>query len=201
MKELTPELIIELKKEHGEIFQIDFKDQPIIFRALTFKEFEDLAIEEGYTNSTESEDSIVRTALLYPSLDDLDKLGAGLISVLAEEVLDESAFLDTEKARSLLQGHREMMTEAKALAAIFIISAMPAYKIEDLDNKTFSELLYMVAVAEEILGMRFQSERAVFMEEGGSPLMILGIEEDEEEGKQGGQSMDPIAQKLHQSFQ
>jgi hypothetical protein len=200
-EELTSELIVDLKKRHGEIFQMDFGDQALVFRALTLKEFENLAIEEGHSDSAQSEDNIVQTALLYPSMSVLEKMSAGLISVLAEEIIEESSFLNISKAQEILDSQRKEMNDIKALVPIFIISAMPSYKLEDLENKTFNELLYMVAMAEEILGMRFQTEYHLLSGEGGgSPMMLLGDTDEEQNDSPEAQSSDPIAEQLHGSF-
>lgn len=208
--EYSPELIIDLKYKYGELYEVSIGTTKIIFRALTFKEFDELSIAEDYTSSVESEELIVKQALLYPEFDEVLELSAGVISTLAEEIVEESCFFSVSKGREKLEAERAKMNDIRSLMKVFIIAAMPAYKSEELDNQTFAQLANKLALAEEIIGMTFHTQRAVFSEEGEAPTLVL-VDPDEEEGeaerqasmhnltrKEGAATAnDPIAQKLH----
>jgi hypothetical protein len=212
--EYGPELIINLKQKYKEIYEVSISGHPIVFRALTFKEFDELAIAENYTSSADSEDAIVRQALLYPSFEDIEKLSAGVISTLAEEIVEESCFFSVAKGKEKLDAARTKAADIRTVMQTFVISAMPAYKLEELQDQTFSELAIKVALAEQILDMEFTVQQSVFSEQGVAPtLMLVDPEEEaaEEERRAAMHNLsrkegaavaeDPIAQKLHNAFQ
>lgn len=211
--EYGPELIIELKKQYSEIYEVELGTTRIIFRALTFKEFDELSIAEDYSSSAEAEELIVKCALLHPPYADLEKLSAGYISALAEEIVVESCFFDVKKAVDKLEEAREKMNEVRSIMKVFILSAMPAYKIEELDDQTFSQLIDKVALAEEILDIDFHIQRASSFEDGSAPeLQFLDPEKEAAQQKRAVQKHDasrpegsaimgdPVAQRLHQSL-
>jgi hypothetical protein len=89
---LDSEKLYELKKLYGSLFITQLKKQEVIFRELTFSEFDRISEYQNspeYTN-VDIEDLIIKTAVLYPEEINLDKYPAGLISSLAEEILEES---------------------------------------------------------------------------------------------------------------
>jgi hypothetical protein len=65
---LSSELLYELKKKYGSLFQTSIKKQSIIFRELTFSEFDQISeyqLSKDYT-SVDIEDFITKSAVLYP---------------------------------------------------------------------------------------------------------------------------------------
>lgn len=204
--------IAELKKKYGEVFHVEIDGIEIIFRALTFKEFNDLSIEEDYYSSVESEEAIVRTALVYPEFEILERGRAGVLSALAEEIIEESAFFNAEKAKELLEEHRENSESILISMKALIISAMPSYNDEMLDNYTFSQLLEKVALAEQIHAIKFYSNRGSLSSEADPPSLLLmdGTEEEDAARKAAirdiarkpgtATSNDPIAQKLAEAM-
>ena len=195
--EYNSNLIIEFKRKYSDIYQVEIGGTKIIFRALTFLEFDELSIAEDYTSSVDSEEEIVKTALLYPEFDELGTLGAGVVSSLAEEIIEESCFFDVKKSAAKLEEQRESISDIRNLMKAFVLAAMPVYKEEELDRQTFVQLSHKVALSEQILEMNFYSQRGVFSEEAKPPVLVL-IDPEEEVAKKAG--MDPIAEKLHQAF-
>lgn len=206
--------IAELKAEHGQVFEIPVDAQnSVVFRALTFAEFDRLAINEDYVSSVDSEDDIVRTALLHPEFDELEKLSAGIISGLCEEIIEQSSFFDISKATENLNTAREKKNDVRTLMKAFVITAMPAYKPSELDDLTFAELSELVSLAEQILELQVATFQTAFVEGGEAPTMLL-IDEEAEAVEQARQNDmhnltrkdgaavagDPIAEKLHQAF-
>jgi hypothetical protein len=177
-----PELIISLKRKYGELYEVGIGSTKVLFRALTFRELDELSIAEDYTSSVESEELIVKQALLYPEYEELEKLSAGIISTLAEEIIEESCFFNIKNGRSKLELEREKANDVRVLMKAFIIAAMPAYKAEELDAQTFAQLANKVALAEQILAMNFATQVSAFSEGGAAPtLLLIDDDEDEEE--------------------
>jgi len=113
--EYNSNLIIEFKRKYSDIYQVEIGGTKIIFRALTFLEFDELSIAEDYTSSVDSEEEIVKTALLYPEFDELGTLGAGVVSSLAEEIIEESCFFDVKKSAAKLEEQRESISDIRNL--------------------------------------------------------------------------------------
>ena len=211
--EYGPDLIIDLKRKYGELYEVAIGSTKIIFRALTFKEFNELSIAEDYTNSAESEELIVKEALLHPEFDELLKLSAGIISTLAQEIIDESCFFDIAKGRDIINAERENANDIRILMKAFIISAMPAYRMEELEDQTFAQLATKLVLAEEILEIRFHTQKSVFHEGGEAPTLILVDPEEEADEAEREASKhnlsrpdgaavanDPVAERLHTAF-
>lgn len=211
---ISSEQIAELKSLYGEIFAIPINNNlTVIFRALTFAEFDKLALTEDYVSIVESEDSIVKNALLYPDFSELEKLGAGVLSNLCEEIIEESAFFNVSKAMEKLEQARSHTEDVRFTMKAFIIAAIPAYKPEELDAMTFLELANRVALAEQILRINASTHSSAFIEGADTPALILVDEQAELEEQERQKSMynltrkdgtaiadDPIARKLHQSL-
>ncbi len=193
MEEPTGELIAQWKAEYGEIFSIG----GYIFRALRIGEYNEIARHRDWT-STDAEDFVVKTGILYPEFTEVESQKAGLISSLAEEVLNLSGYGEVDFARKMMDEARSHAEEVVSLMKTFIIAGMPSYTDESLDNYTFAELADKVAMAEKIIEVR----------QGQSTLQLIDPAEEaakqkeelakEMSARKNGQasSIDPIAQKL-----
>ena len=211
---LEPRQIAELKSKHGQVFEIPIDSQnSVVFRALTFAEFDKLALTEDYISSIDSEDDIVKTALLYPKFSELDKLSAGIVSSLCEEIIEQSSFFDIAKASENLEAARQKQNDVRTLMKAFVIAAIPAYKPDELDQLTFHGLSELVSLAEQILELQVATFQTAFVEGAEAPTMLL-IDEEAEAIEQARQNDmrnltrkegtavagDPIAEKLHGAF-
>lgn len=146
----APEQVEAWKKEYGQIYSASTKKAEYIFREISFAEY-DKALEGEGEGSAEKEDELVRTALLYPVDPDFDRIPAGFISSLAEEILAVSGFTDLHVARKILDEARVKTQEVRGMMKSFVIAAMPAYKEEELDQMTFRQLAAKVALAESVI--------------------------------------------------
>jgi hypothetical protein len=148
------EVLIELKQKYGPLFAISIKGIDLLFRELTFEEFDKIATvqRDGVMSSAEAEDKILEATIVYPDKKVLDKIPAGAFSSIAQEILDASGFSSARTAKARLEEkRREVQTEVRPLMKSFVLATMPAYKPEDLDLMTFSELAERVALAEKII--------------------------------------------------
>lgn len=97
---LEPDILFHLKSKYGSIFETTLKRDTIIFRELTFAEFDRIAeYESSGESAAEIEDLIIKSAVVFPENIVLDHYPAGMISALAEEILQESRFCLSSKSK------------------------------------------------------------------------------------------------------
>jgi hypothetical protein len=153
---ISSELLYELKKKYGSLFQTSIKNQSIIFRELTFSEFDQISeyqLSKDHT-SVDIEDYIIKSAVVYPSDFNSDKYPAGQISSLSEEILEESGFSSPTKAKNVLNQKRQQASEVRNLMKAFVLATISTYSAEDLDNMTYAKLAENVALSEKIIEIK-----------------------------------------------
>jgi hypothetical protein len=198
----SDEQIFEWKQRYGNIFSVSLGGKDFVFRELTLREFSAFSAHLVGSDSATSEDYLVRTCLLYPVNLDFDTLPAGVVSSIAQQVIEKSGFGSVQYAKELLEHHRTKKDDVQNLMKAYVIASMPAYKEEDLDNLTFNELAKKVALAEQIL----EINQAMFGVENKVTLDLIDPEEEEakaraQKGNQAPASEDPIAQRLAQALE
>lgn len=144
------EQIIEWRKLYGDIYSVSERGKEYIFRTLTWGEFDTLSKEGKSISSAEQEDLIVKTTLLAPQ-EDFDSLSAGVVTSICDVVLEFSGISNPKRAKAVLDDKRTVVDSVRYLMYAFVISAMPAYKMEDLDKLNFAQLATKLALAEKIL--------------------------------------------------
>jgi hypothetical protein len=204
---ITAELLYLIKNQYGSVFQTSLKKQEILFRELTFAEFDQIAQHQtaGDYSSADVEELIIKYAVVYPDNLDVNKYPPGMVSALAEEILEESGFSSAKRAKSILNAKRERASEVRSLMKAFVLATINAYSPEDLDNMTFSKLAENVALAEKIIEIK---QNINGMEPNNVTLQLIDPEEEEEQEKDFAQRFnksrkdgeavyeDPIAKKL-----
>ena len=203
---LDSEIVLDLKNKYGPIFTIDIKGQTVVFRELTFAEFDYIALlQESLDGSmVDSEDKIIEIAVVYPENFDINRLQAGIVSSLAQEILDASGFSNPKTAKAILDQKRNQAMQVRSLMKAFVLATISTYKPEDLDEMTYSQLAEKVALAERIIEIT-QNMHAIQPND----LKLELIDPEEEEKKKrtaarhnmsktegAAQYDDPIAQKL-----
>jgi len=145
---IDPSFIFEIKNKYGSIFETSIKKEIILFRELTFSEFDEISEfqKNGDSSNADIEDLIIKYAVIYPHDFDSDKYPAGLVSSLAEEVLEESGFSSAKKAKHIVEQKREEANEVRSLMKAFVLATMPTFRPSDLDNMTFSKLVLGIKV-------------------------------------------------------
>lgn len=150
---IDPEVLIELKQKHGPLFATSVKGIDLLFRELTFEEFDKISkIQDGGNfSSADAEDKILEYTLVYPDANALNRIPAGAVSSLSQEILDASGFASARTAKRILEEKRAAAGEVRSLMKAFVLATIHAYKPEDLDKMSFSELAEKVALAEKII--------------------------------------------------
>ena len=203
---LEPDILHNLKNKYGSIFQTHLKQQPVVFRELTFAEFDRIAEYEASGESkAEIEDLIIKSAVIYPEDMVLDNYPAGLISSLADEILEESGFSSPSRAKRVLDEKRQQAAEVRSLMKAFVLSTINTYLPEDLDELTYSKLAEKVALSEKIIEIK---QSILGIEPTNVILQLIDPEEEQRkiedkakrynQAKKEGEAdyQDPIAQKL-----
>lgn len=204
---MEPQFLYELKKKYGSVFAVNLKGQEVLFRELTFNEFDQITEyknSEG-SSSTDAEDLIISSAVVYPEDFDIQKMPPGLISSLAQQIIDFSGFYSAKIAKQVLESKREHAGQVRSLMKAFVLATINAYTPEDLDDMTFSQLAERVALSEKIIEIK-QGMNGV--QPTNLTLQLIDPEEEEEKkkisaarhnlSKKVGEAVyeDPIAQKL-----
>lgn len=204
---LESELVFNLKNKYGNIYSVDIKDTTLIFRELTFKEYNQILYHQDLEDfsSADLEDLILEFSIVYPENFDLLKIPPGNVSSLAQTVLDISGITSVKLAKQILEEKRIEANEVKNLMKAFVLATIHSYTPDQLEEMTFSELAENVALAEKIIEIR-QGTNGI--EPNNLILQLIDPEEEEEKekikaarhnlSKKDGEAAyeDPIAQKL-----
>jgi len=150
---LDTDVIFELKYKYGNLYSITVKGIDLYFRELTFKEYEKVLYLQESNNFSyaDIEDIVIQQAIVYPEDFDLNKIPPGIVSSLAEEVIDISGFSSAKMARYVLMSKREQANEVKNLMKAFVLATISSYSPDDLEDMTFSQLAEKVALSEKII--------------------------------------------------
>jgi hypothetical protein len=153
---IDPELVFALKSKYGNIYSVEVKGQSLVFRELTFKEYNKILYLQGLDgfSSADMEDLILSYAIIHPENFDLMSISPGAVSSLSQEILDISGFFTVSLAKSVLEEKRYEATEVKNLMKAFVLATISTYTPDDLENMTFSELAENVALSEKIIEIK-----------------------------------------------
>ncbi|CAB4143347.1 hypothetical protein UFOVP784_121 [uncultured Caudovirales phage] len=203
---IAPEFLYELKSLYGSVFQTYLKKQLVIFRELTFAEFDKITEHQNSgESSAEIEDLIIKIGVIYPEDINVDAYPAGLVSSLAEEILEESGFASPRKAKRILDEKRLEASEVRSLMKAFVLATITSYTPEDLDNLTYTKLAQKVALSEKIMEIK---QAILGIESTNVNLQLVDPEEvmekEQDKANRYNQSRkegeakynDPVAQKL-----
>lgn len=195
MDELTPEQIANWKTKYGAVYQMGMRNRSFVMRPLTVGEY--LSLQSFSLSSAELEEHLVKLALLHPLDFDIDIQSAGLITTLAEEILQASGFANPQVARDVLESKRNQSNDIYMLMKAIVLSAIPSYKESELDDLTFAKLAEKVVLAEKILEIHLNINNGSAV-----TLQLVDPEAEKPKKKAGppapGQATndDPIAQRL-----
>lgn len=193
MSDPADEMIERWKREYGRVFSLSISNYTCIFRALTFKEFSQI---EKIQSVTDAEDHILKTALLHPEFEVIDNASAGVGVALIDEIIEVSAFSDSESAKEIFSNKKDKSDDIWSVMKAIVIMAIPSYKPWELDDLTFDRMAELVVTAEQIIRIN----QSIM---GGEPTFEfeIDVEEEEAEEPKKGPASDPIAQKLHNAIQ
>lgn len=175
---ITQNQRFELKQRYGNIYSTVLGKVEYIFRPLTIEEYRYIldSTGDGKTDA-DLEDVAVSFGVVSPNPLDLDKMKAGHVSALAEEILRVSGFIDIDFLSNLLNTYRDDLEEATYMMKAIIIAAMPSYTDEDLDKYTLDSLLKKMVLAEKVITVQ---QAASGIPEDMAVLFAFGGQEQQE---------------------
>lgn len=208
----SPEQISAWKRQFDGVYSVSMRGVDYIFRALTFDEYD--SIMGADESSAEAEELIVHTTLLEPIIDwsssDVDNLPAGVITSIADEVLNISGYGDPKHAKAVLDKKRAETGDVRSLMKAFVVAVL-GYKDTELHQLNYSQLAGKVAFAEQVIEVL----QAMYPLAAGQSQLRLDLIDPEEEQEKAQQEAhkhtaqkktgqagfnDPIAQKLHRAL-
>lgn len=145
-----------LKQKYGNLYAVNVKGIDVVFRELTFKEYNKILYLREIDNfsSADVEDYIIEYTIVYPEDFDLNKIPPGIVSALAENVLDISGITSAKLAKRILDEKRIEANEVKNLMKAFVLATISSYTPDELEAMTFSELAEKVALSEKIIEIK-----------------------------------------------
>lgn len=204
---IDSDIVFKLKEKYGNIYSVNIKGVEVVFRELTFQEYKKILYlrELNDFSSADIEDVIISYSIVYPEDFDWNKIPAGNVSALAEDVLDISGITSAKLAKSILEQKRIEANEVKNLMKAFVLATITSYTPEQLEAMTFSELAEKVALSEKIIEIQQAMNN---IPANNMTLQLIDPEEELEKEKQtaarhnlskkAGEASyeDPVAQKL-----
>lgn len=144
--------ILELKKEHKDIFHMAIGQEDFLFRPLTKQEYDDFVIQptmdEGYIA-----EEVCKMCVLYPKgYDFYDPRYAGIPETLSEQIIEKSGFSDEKFVERLLLEYKYSNQNDKHRQIVnTIIGVFPEITLNDIDDFNVYEILDLYSRAEWII--------------------------------------------------
>lgn len=150
------DILFNLKSSYGNLYSVKIRNIDVIFRELTFAEYKKISYLDASEGTTyaDVEDYILENAIVYPENFDVNKIPAGNVSILANDILDISGFHSVKIAKNIMELKRHEANEVKNLMKAFVLATITSYSPEDLENMTFSQLAEKVALSEKIIEIK-----------------------------------------------
>lgn len=155
--------IIEWKKQYGNVFVANISGKLFVFRSLTRKEFKEI-YHDDRIKDTDKEEEFCRIATLYPDDYDFETCPAGIPTVLADAILDNSLLKMNGKAQSVLDGFRDEMKQYENQISVIITEAFPSLTLEEVESWPLEKILYHLSRAEFVLN---KMRNLPFVSQGG----------------------------------
>lgn len=204
---IDSDVLFHLKEKYGNVYSVIIRNFNLVFRELTFQEYNKILYlrELDDFSSADIEDFILNYSIVYPEDFDLNKIPAGSVSALAENVLEISGITSVKLAISILEQKRAEVNEVKNLMKAFVLATISSYTPEQLEAMTFSDLAEKVALSEKII----EIQQAIHnIPSNNISLQLIDPEEEQEKEKERASKYnlsrkegeakyeDPIAHKL-----
>lgn len=131
-------MLIDWKKEYGEVFASQLEDFEFYFRLLTYKEY--ILLNEQAHDAIDLDESICRLCVLSPIVDDWsDEIFAGYTSTLGRLIREESLISSREDGSGNIKelisnGLEEIDNQFLLQMPAIICHAFPHYSIQEVEE-------------------------------------------------------------------
>jgi hypothetical protein len=152
MEEQLQFIIAELKSKFGEIHAVEVEEtgELYLFRLLTRKEYAEIMMIAG-NDKNMKEELICQVAVVWPEGLNFAQGDAGLPSLIAPEIVNESGFGTLQKSHYYFNFYRSQMSLFDKQAEAAIQAAFPDITDEEMMDWTVDKLMQKLAKAEWIL--------------------------------------------------
>lgn len=154
MKQETVDRLAALRtKGHKEIYFVEIGGRDILFRPLTFNEYELVTELEQHTGGPEINDMLVRFVVLNDADAFMSTCKAGDVDKLAQAAIDMSAFRDPNVFIEKVEKFRREAESLETVITTYICSVFHTIAPNDVRNMTMEQQLELFAQAEQALGV------------------------------------------------
>ncbi len=143
-----------LRDRYGDTFITILQDIVVTWKPLSIGKYlyYDNLLKQSFINSAILEEEIFKLGVTDQSLIlNIDNLPAGIITTVAQNIINNSGPLDLEEFNLSLQQSRLIGSNVIHKLVPLIIRAFPAYKPEDIYEMPYETFLLRLAQAEELL--------------------------------------------------
>lgn len=190
----SPEFLAINRQAFGEIYLMEGPKSVYVFRPLTFDEIDTLLAHKELS-TMDAEDLVVRFGVIWPEDFDPEFEKPGIVSNLAEGILNNSHIHDAAKAQEVLDEKRFDATQARHAMKAIVLACYDSLRLTDadLDQMTFTQLCSKVALAELIMDVKKSINTPGYE-------LSFDILPDTPEQVQAPEDYDPVAEKLRQAM-
>lgn len=147
---------VELKADgYKSLYYQSTKGLEVIFRPLTFDEYETIMDLERYLDPAAINNTIVKMAVVFSTagIQWVDNWKRAFdIDHIAQAILDISGFQNKARFFELMDEKRKLAKQVQSLMEIYICTAFKAISPLQLKDMTLEQQIELVAKAEEALG-------------------------------------------------
>lgn len=150
MEQQDLDLVIkQAKVQFGEVFLVEVEEDNYLFRTLTRSEYQEIL--QVSDDKDMAEELICQLAVIYPAGLNFATGDAGLPSLIAPSVVNESGFGEMNKSHMYFHMYRQRMDSFEMQAEAAIQAAFPNITEEEMQTWTVEKLMRTLAKAEWIL--------------------------------------------------
>ena len=153
MLSLYDVLLIKEGVNNDKIIYLQFRHRDFVFRLLSPKEYSQC--KSLTSNKEELHDAICQLTLLYPQGINFSEYPiGGLSDYAADQIIDRSMIFEDKKVLDKFELAKTKLTKFLPQCVLFVKSAFPEYKLEEIEDWSYEKLMTMTAKAEFILKLQ-----------------------------------------------
>lgn len=149
---MTPERLLELKQEWGQIFEDEILGKIFIWRPLSRQEYKDIISLDISTE--EQEELICQACILEPSIEEFKSFSGkyGLVATTLADMIIGTSCLDNESIMSKLSAYRAQVQQFESQMDLVIFEGFSGrYSLEEIKSWPMEKAISYFAQAEWIL--------------------------------------------------
>lgn len=154
-------IIENLQQKYRTVYWNHFDGDIYIYTTLGRKDYKDI-LENEDLSKLDKEDEVIKKCLLYPKIDNLDDMVAGVSNELFITIMKNSLLADMTDRVKIMDYYRSEMYDLDNQIPCIINEAFPQYDIEEIENWDIERTAKYLSRAEWKLqnfrGMEFNQE-------------------------------------------